>query len=185
MCGGAFAGAGTMTGSMDLPTKGGFDFDLCRRNNMLEKNGLKLPGFLKTGTTIVGLVFQVRPHPPTPPTLVVLPSGIFRQLVWLPSARSELAVSANLVSLPCFLLHMPIIQIGKKKTPPNYTNSEKTTLQGDENPHSFVVLVSIVGVLVQGKSYVYIFFFILMMQTYSTIDSLANPTYFNHVLHQL
>jgi len=64
MCGGAFAGAGTMTGSMDLPTKGGFDFDLCRRNNMLEKNGLKLPGFLKTGTTIVGLVFQVRPHPP-------------------------------------------------------------------------------------------------------------------------
>ncbi|CAD6341158.1 unnamed protein product [Miscanthus lutarioriparius] len=47
-----------MTGSMDLPAKGGFNFDLCRRNNMLEKNGLKLPGFLKTGTTIVGLVFQ-------------------------------------------------------------------------------------------------------------------------------
>jgi hypothetical protein len=61
MRGGASAGAGTMTGSMDLPAKGGFDFDLCRRNNMLEKNGLKVPGFLKTGTTIVGLVFQVRP----------------------------------------------------------------------------------------------------------------------------
>ena len=74
-----------MTGSMDLPAKGGFSFDLCRRNNMLEKNGLKLPGFRKTGTTIVGLVFQVR-HP----TLVVLPSGIFLQLVWLlsyPCAR--------------------------------------------------------------------------------------------------
>jgi hypothetical protein len=28
---------------------------------MLEKNGLKVPGFRKTGTTIVGLVFQVRP----------------------------------------------------------------------------------------------------------------------------
>ena len=52
-----------MTGSMDLPAKGGFSFDLCRRNNMLEKNGLKLPGFRKTGTTIVGLVFQVRRSP--------------------------------------------------------------------------------------------------------------------------
>jgi hypothetical protein len=47
---------------MDLPEKGGFSFDLCRRNDSLEKNGLKIPGFLKTGTTIVGLVFQVRPH---------------------------------------------------------------------------------------------------------------------------
>jgi hypothetical protein len=53
---------------MDLPAKGGFSFDLCRRNSMLEKNGLKLPGFRKTGTTIVGLVFQVRP-----PTLVASP----------------------------------------------------------------------------------------------------------------
>jgi hypothetical protein len=59
--GGGSAGAGRMTGSMDLPAKGGFSFDLCRRNNMLEKNGLKVPGFRKTGTTIVGLVFQVRP----------------------------------------------------------------------------------------------------------------------------
>ncbi|KAF6994152.1 hypothetical protein CFC21_010926 [Triticum aestivum] len=46
-----------MAGSMELPTKGGFSFDLCRRNAMLEKNGLKMPGFRKTGTTIVGLVF--------------------------------------------------------------------------------------------------------------------------------
>ena len=51
-----------MTGSMDLPAKGGFSFDLCRRNGMLEKKGLKLPGFRKTGTTIVGLVFQVWPR---------------------------------------------------------------------------------------------------------------------------
>ena len=45
---------------MELPAKGGFSFDLCRRNAMLEKSGLKMPGFRKTGTTIVGLVFQVR-----------------------------------------------------------------------------------------------------------------------------
>jgi len=43
---------------MDLPAKGGFSFDLCRRNDFLEKKGLKVPGFRKTGTTIVGLVFQ-------------------------------------------------------------------------------------------------------------------------------
>ena len=49
-----------MTGSMDLPAKGGFSFDLCRRNDFLEKKGLKVPGFRKTGTTIVGLVFQVQ-----------------------------------------------------------------------------------------------------------------------------
>ncbi|KAI5021628.1 hypothetical protein ZWY2020_058358 [Hordeum vulgare] len=46
-----------MAGSMELPTKGGFSFDLCRRNAMLEKTGHKMPGFRKTGTTIVGLVF--------------------------------------------------------------------------------------------------------------------------------
>ena len=75
-----------MTGSMDLPAKGGFSFDLCRRNNMLEKNGLKLPGFRKTGTTIVGLVFQVRP-----PTLVVLPafwySGNYCIFCWFSGTR--------------------------------------------------------------------------------------------------
>jgi len=48
-----------MSPSLDLPPKGGFNFDLCRRNAMLENKGLKAPTFLKTGTTIVGLVFQV------------------------------------------------------------------------------------------------------------------------------
>jgi len=43
---------------VDVPQKGGFNFDLCRRNEMLTKKGLKGPSFLKTGTTIVGLVFQ-------------------------------------------------------------------------------------------------------------------------------
>lgn len=45
--------------SVDLPPKGGFSFDLCKRNDMLIQKGLKAPGFLKTGTTIVGLIFQV------------------------------------------------------------------------------------------------------------------------------
>ncbi|KAF7844522.1 proteasome subunit beta type-7-B [Senna tora] len=44
--------------TVDLPPKGGFSFDLCRRNDMLEKKGLKPQSFLKTGTTIVGLIFQ-------------------------------------------------------------------------------------------------------------------------------
>lgn len=39
-------------------TKGGFNFDNVVRNNMLEKNGMKKPGFLKTGTTIVGIVYN-------------------------------------------------------------------------------------------------------------------------------
>ncbi|KAK8926499.1 Proteasome subunit beta type-7-B [Platanthera zijinensis] len=43
---------------VDLPPKGGFSFDLCRRNEMLTKKGLQLPGFRKTGTTIVGLIFE-------------------------------------------------------------------------------------------------------------------------------
>jgi hypothetical protein len=56
-------GAGCrMDSYMDLPTKGRFDFGVCLRNQSLaEKKGLKIPGFLKTGTTIVGLVFKVRP----------------------------------------------------------------------------------------------------------------------------
>ncbi|KAL0319932.1 UNVERIFIED_CONTAM: Proteasome subunit beta type-7-A [Sesamum radiatum] len=41
-----------------VPSKGGFSFDLCRRNEMLVQKGLKQPSFLKTGTTIVGLIFQ-------------------------------------------------------------------------------------------------------------------------------
>ncbi|XP_054802169.1 proteasome subunit beta type-7-B [Prosopis cineraria] len=44
--------------AVDLPPRGGFSFDLCRRNDMLEKKGLKPQSFLKTGTTIVGLIFQ-------------------------------------------------------------------------------------------------------------------------------
>lgn len=43
----------------DVPMKGGFSFDLCRRNEMLVNKGLRGPSFLKTGTTIVGLIFQV------------------------------------------------------------------------------------------------------------------------------
>ncbi|KAA0046718.1 proteasome subunit beta type-7-A [Cucumis melo var. makuwa] len=46
------------TSAIDVPPKGGFSFDLCRRNDMLAKKGLKSPSYLKTGTTIVGLIFQ-------------------------------------------------------------------------------------------------------------------------------
>ena len=45
--------------AIDAPPKGGFNFDLCRRNDMLAKKGLKSPSYLKTGTTIVGLIFEV------------------------------------------------------------------------------------------------------------------------------
>ena len=38
--------------------KGGFSFDNCIRNARLEKAGLNLPKFRKTGTTIVGLVYE-------------------------------------------------------------------------------------------------------------------------------
>lgn len=44
--------------AVDLPPKGGFSFDLCKRNEMLLKKGIQPPSFRKTGTTIVGLVFQ-------------------------------------------------------------------------------------------------------------------------------
>jgi 20S proteasome subunit beta 2 len=44
--------------TIDLPSKGGFSFDLCRRNAFLESQGTKMPKFRKTGTTIVGLVFK-------------------------------------------------------------------------------------------------------------------------------
>ncbi|KAI8548377.1 hypothetical protein RHMOL_Rhmol07G0269500 [Rhododendron molle] len=46
------------TAAVDVPMKGGFSFDHCRRNAMLSDKGLKPPSFLKTGTTIVGLIFQ-------------------------------------------------------------------------------------------------------------------------------
>lgn len=45
--------------AIDVPPKGGFSFDLCRRNDMLAKKGLKSASYLKTGTTIVGLIFKV------------------------------------------------------------------------------------------------------------------------------
>lgn len=38
--------------------RGGFDFQNCRRNAFLEKQGYKAPSPTKTGTTIVGLVFK-------------------------------------------------------------------------------------------------------------------------------
>jgi hypothetical protein len=37
----------------EAPGKGGFSFDLCPRNALLEEHGAR------TGTTIVGFVFQV------------------------------------------------------------------------------------------------------------------------------
>ncbi|CAL5386178.1 unnamed protein product [Camellia sinensis] len=45
--------------AVDVSMKGGFSFDLCRRNEMLIKKDLQSPSFLKTGTTIVGHIFQV------------------------------------------------------------------------------------------------------------------------------
>ncbi|KAI3964331.1 hypothetical protein MKW92_051375, partial [Papaver armeniacum] len=41
-----------------VPSKGGFSFDLCVRNDMLAKKGVQLPSYRKTGTTIVGLVYK-------------------------------------------------------------------------------------------------------------------------------
>ncbi|CAL5398593.1 unnamed protein product [Camellia sinensis] len=35
--------------AVDVPLKGGFSFDLCRRNEMLSKKGVQAPKFLKTG----------------------------------------------------------------------------------------------------------------------------------------
>ena len=44
---------------IDIPPKGGFSFDLCKRNEMLIKKGVEVPKFRKIGTTIVGFVFKV------------------------------------------------------------------------------------------------------------------------------
>lgn len=41
-----------------LNAKGGFDFSLCKRNEMLAKTGMKMPKAMKTGTTIVGIVYN-------------------------------------------------------------------------------------------------------------------------------
>lgn len=38
--------------------QGGFDFDNVKRNALLEQTGLKMPGTMKTGTTIVGLIYK-------------------------------------------------------------------------------------------------------------------------------
>ncbi|KAI3817733.1 hypothetical protein L1987_11531 [Smallanthus sonchifolius] len=43
---------------MDVP-KIGFSLDLHARNAMLTKKGLKPPGYLKTGTTVVGVLIEV------------------------------------------------------------------------------------------------------------------------------
>jgi 20S proteasome subunit beta 2 len=40
---------------------GGFNFDLCKRNDVLRQKGVQGPGFTKTGTTIAGVIFKVRP----------------------------------------------------------------------------------------------------------------------------
>jgi 20S proteasome subunit beta 2 len=37
---------------------GGFSFDLCKRNAMLERKGVTPPTAWKTGTTIAGIVFK-------------------------------------------------------------------------------------------------------------------------------
>lgn len=42
------------------PQQGGFNFDLCKRNEFLEARGAKHPGFTKTGTTIAGVIFKAR-----------------------------------------------------------------------------------------------------------------------------
>eukprot|EP01111_Echinosteliopsis_oligospora_P000320 TRINITY_DN1030_c0_g1_i1.p1 TRINITY_DN1030_c0_g1~~TRINITY_DN1030_c0_g1_i1.p1 ORF type:complete len:273 (+),score=90.53 TRINITY_DN1030_c0_g1_i1:81-899(+) len=43
---------------MELPNRGGFDFDNTKRNAFLEQHGAKLPFAKKTGTTICGVVFN-------------------------------------------------------------------------------------------------------------------------------
>lgn len=47
---------------------GGFNFDNCVRNKLLEQTGLKAPNPQKTGTTIVGVVYKVRSTSPPPQT---------------------------------------------------------------------------------------------------------------------
>lgn len=38
---------------------GGFNFDLCKRNGLLEAKGMNMPKAWKTGTTIAGVVYKV------------------------------------------------------------------------------------------------------------------------------
>jgi len=42
----------------NLSQKGGFDFDNSKRNEGLSKMGLKAPNAMKTGTTIVGIIYK-------------------------------------------------------------------------------------------------------------------------------
>jgi 20S proteasome subunit beta 2 len=45
--------------SRELPVRGGFSFENCNRDTLLEaKSGLQLPKAMKTGTTIAGVVFK-------------------------------------------------------------------------------------------------------------------------------
>lgn len=39
---------------------GGFNCELAHRNAMLRRTGMSMPGAKKTGTTIVGVVYEVR-----------------------------------------------------------------------------------------------------------------------------
>lgn len=45
---------------VSAPSAGGFQFDLCRRNEHLSKKGVAPPAPTKTGTTIAGILFKVR-----------------------------------------------------------------------------------------------------------------------------
>ena len=45
---------------MEAAGQGGFAFDLCKRNEFFEKKGVQPPGFTKTGTTIAGIIYDVR-----------------------------------------------------------------------------------------------------------------------------
>jgi 20S proteasome subunit beta 2 len=44
---------------MEGSDAGGFNFDLCTRNELLRKKGVAPPSFTKTGTTIAGIIFKV------------------------------------------------------------------------------------------------------------------------------
>jgi hypothetical protein len=43
---------------------GGFNFDLVKRNALLEGRGMPAPRAWKTGTTIAGVVYKVQARPP-------------------------------------------------------------------------------------------------------------------------
>ncbi|KAB1213130.1 Proteasome subunit beta type-7-B [Morella rubra] len=55
---GVFSESKMSRAAVEVPPKGGFSFDLRRRNEMLSKKGVPPPSFRKTGTTIVGVIFQ-------------------------------------------------------------------------------------------------------------------------------